>query len=492
MENENIIASISKRGNGEIYLGVVGAVRTGKSTFIKKFIENLVVPNVSDEYEKQKCLDELPQSAQGKTIMTTEPKFVPSSGATIKVDEFTTNIKLVDCVGYVVEGANGFLDEDGNPRMVKSPWYEDYIPLSEAASIGTEKVIKDHATIAIVVTTDGSITEIPRENYVNAENRVISELKETGKPFIIVLNSKNPNNSNTISLANEIQNNYDVPVIPCSVEDMNENNIRDILKTALYEFPIENINFNIPKWVDVLPDEHDIKLHYLERIKESITNINKLKDINEITNSFEDSEIINKSYISEIDTGLGSATITLSSSEELFQSVLKDIIGKETLSKSSLLNMFVSYNENIEETKNLKDAIKMARNTGYGIVYPTIKDMKLETPEIFKQGSRYGVRLRAKATSIHMLKVDVSSVFEPIIGSEMQSKELVNYIMKDYEVDKNSIWQSEIFGRSLEQIIKEGIEAKITMMPDNTKFKLANTVTKIVNKGSNNLIAIVL
>lgn len=492
MEKENVIASISKRGNGEINLGVVGAVRTGKSTFIKRFIENMVVPFVTDEYEKGKCLDEIPQSGQGKTIMTTEPKFVPSSGATIKIDEITTNITLVDCVGYVINDADGFKDSDGNPRMVKSPWHEDYISLEEAAEIGTKKVIKDHSTIAIVVATDGSITDIKRESYIEAEEKVVMELKEIGKPFIVVLNTTNPTSGSVKELASSLEEKYEVPVIPCSVDEMKEDEITSILRTALYEFPVEDIDFSIPKWVDVLNDNHEIKMHYLYKMKESVTEISKLKDVEKITASFEDSQYIDKSFISNLDTSTGMVRVTLDSSDELYDNVLKEVMGGAKLTKSSLLNMFITYNSAQNEYKNLNDAMKMAKNTGYGIVYPTIKDMKLETPEIVKQGSRYGVKLKATASSIHLMKVDVESTFEPIIGSEAQSKEVIDYIMKDYETDPNSIWESEIFGRSLEQIVKEGIEAKLAMMPDNTRFKLSNTVTKIVNKGANNLIAIVI
>ncbi|MGN1379394.1 MAG: stage IV sporulation protein A [Bacilli bacterium] len=492
MENENVIASLSKRAGGEIYLGVVGAVRTGKSTFIKRFIERLVVPNITDEYEKKKCLDEVPQSAQGKQIMTTEPKFVPSSGANIKVDEFQTSIKLVDCVGYVIKDVTGFLDADGNPRMVKSPWYDDYIPLTEAAQIGTEKVIKDHATIGIVVTTDGSITEIARENYIEAEEKVVHELKEIGKPFIVILNSTHPENRETLELAKKMEDEYNVPVIASSVDKVGTDELQNMLKTALYEFPVVNVNVKIPKWIDILKNDNEIKMHYLEKIKEAAFKVNKLKDVDSINNIFMESEYISKSYISNFDTSTGDVTITLESSDELFETVLKESIGNETITKSSLLNMFISFNENESELKNIKSAIKMAKNTGYGIMHPTLKDMKLSTPEIIKQGSRFGVKLKAKASSIHLIKVDVESTFEPIIGSEIQSKELIDYIMKDYENDKNSIWQSEIFGRSLEQIVKEGIEAKLAMMPDSARFKLASTVTKIVNKGANNLIAIVI
>ena len=321
---------------------------------------------------------------------------------------------------------------------------------------------------------------------------MVSELKEIGKPFIVILNSVNPESREVISLANTLSEDYNVPVIPCSVDKMDEKQIRNILKTALYEFPVESVNFKIPKWIDVLPNENDIKMHYFERINQSITSISKLKDIDTITNYFNDSNYISKSYISSLDSALGQVTITLDASDDLYKDVLKAVIGDNKLTKSSLLNMFVSFKENEEEMQNIRAAMKMAKNAGYGIIYPTIKDMKLETPEIVKQGSRYGVKLKATASSIHLMKVDVESTFEPIIGSEVQSKEVIDYIMKDYEKDKNSIWQSEIFGRSLEQIVREGIEAKLAMMPDNARFKLSNTVTKIVNKGANNLIAIVL
>jgi len=492
MEKNQIIESIAKRGNGEIYLGVVGAVRTGKSTFIKRFIENIVVPNISDEYEKKRCLDEIPQSAQGKTIMTTEPKFVPSNGASISVEEFTANIKLVDCVGYVIPGSNGYEDEDGNPRMVKTPWFEDSVPFIEAAEIGTEKVIKDHATIGIVVTTDGSFGDIKRESYLEAEEKVITELKNIGKPFIVVLNTVHPTNTKTIEIADELRATYDVPVLPISVENMNEIEIIEILKQALYEFPVLDIEVKMPEWVHVLPNNHDIKKHYLEKIKESVISVEKVKDVEYIISHFENSEYISKAYISNLDASTGVVTINLESTNELYNETLKTVMGENVMTKAGLLKIFSSYKDGRDEIDSIKSALKMARNTGYGIVYPGIKDMKLETPEIVKQGTRYGVKLKAVASSIHLMKVEVQSTFEPIIGSELQSKELINYLMKDYETDPSSIWKSEIFGRSLEEIVQEGIQAKLSMMPDNTRYKLSQTVTKIVNKGSNNLIAIVL
>ena len=492
MEKKEIINSISIRGNGSIYLGVVGAVRTGKSTFIKKVIENLVIPNIKDENDKKICLDEIPQSSTGKTIMTTEPKFVPSNGANIKIDEIETNIKLIDCVGYVVDNASGFQDELGNPRLVKTPWYEEEIPFQEAAEIGTEKVIKDHSTIGIVVTTDGSIGTLGRNDYIEAEEKVITELKTINKPFIVILNSTHPNSDATINVKNELTSKYEIPVIPMDIENMNDIDMYNILRSALYEFPVTDVTINIPEWIHVLDKKNEIKEHYISKIKECVTNVEKIKDVDSMIEYFKDSSYISEAYISNVDTSNGVVTLNLNSSNELYNETLKNIMGDVDLSKAGLLKIFSEYSNNREETESIKNAIKMAKNTGYGIVYPTLKDMKLETPEIIKQGSRYGVKLKAVASSIHLLKVDVESSFEPIIGTELQSKELIDYIMKDYETDPSNIWKSEIFGRSLDEIVKEGIQAKLSMMPETTRYKLSTTATKIVNKGSNNLIAIVI
>ncbi len=492
MKDNKIIESISKRGNGEIYLGVVGAVRTGKSTFIKRFIENLVVPNITDEYEKKHCLDEIPQSAQGKTIMTTEPKFVPSNGAKIKVDEFETNIKLIDCVGYIIPGSNGYEDENGNPRMVLTPWFKEPVNFETAAEIGTEKVIKDHATIGIVVTSDGSFGEIPRENYLEAEQKVISELKEINKPFIVVLNTSHPEDIGTKELARELKEEHNVPVLPISVESMTEYEIYDILKSALYEFPVLDIQIELPEWVHILSNTHPVKEEYLTKIKSSTLSVSKLKDVDDILTYFKDSKYISKAYISNVDTSTGIVNINLDSEDSLYNEVLNEMMGDTVNTKAGMLKIFSSYKETKEETDILKSALKTAKQTGYGIVYPTLKDMQLDTPEIVKQGSRYGVKLKATASSYHIIKADVVSLFEPIIGSELQSKELISYLMKDYETDPTNIWRSEIFGRSLDVIVKEGIQAKLSVVPESTRYKLTQTVTKIVNKGSTNLIAIVL
>ena len=492
MNNENILLPLAKRGNGDIYLGVVGAVRTGKSTFIKKFISELIVPNIEDEIEKKRYLDEIPQSAEGKTIMTTEPKFVPSNGAKIKVEDFTANIKLIDCVGYVIPEANGHVDENGNPRMVMTPWFSEAIKFTEAAEIGTEKVIKDHSTIGIVVTTDGSIGEIERKNYVDAEAKVVNELKEIGKPFIVILNTTKPNADETKQLVEELKSSYEVPVLPISIIDMREQDIYEVLKTALYEFSVLDINYSIPEWVHILDNNNDIKKNYLELIKNSSKDIKKLKDVDNLLDYFKDNEIISNAYISNVDAGTGVVTVNLDSSDELYNQVLNSMIGESVNSKAAMMKVFATYKSGKEEFESIKTALKQAKTSGYGIVYPTLKDMKLDTPEIIKQGSRYGVKLKALASSIHLIRVDVESTFEPIIGSELQSKELINYLMKDSKENPESIWHSEIFGRSLNEMVEEGIKAKLSIMPDNTKYKLGQTVTKIVNKGSNNLIAIVL
>ena len=490
MEKQEIIRSITERTNGELYLGVVGAVRTGKSTFIKKVIESLVVPNIEDEYERKRCLDEIPQSAQGKTIMTTEPKFVPSTAASIKIDDFTTSIRLVDCVGYVIDGAKGYEDENG-PRMVRTPWYDEQIPFIEAAEIGTEKVIRDHSSIGIVVTTDGSFGEIIRNSYVEAEERVVSELKEIGKPFIVVLNSAHPMLPETESLASRLKENYGVPVLPISVENMGERDIYNILKEALYEFPVLEVKVNMPDWIACLEPNNWLKKTYIEKIRESVIEVDKLRDIENITKHFADCEYISKSYLSEVNTSLGEVTISLDAPANLFNDVLKEIIGTEISSKADLLKLFQEYNEAKVEYDQIKGALKMVKATGYGVASPSLNDMKLDKPEIIKQGSRYGIRLKAVAPSIHMIRVDVESTFEPIIGSELQSKELIDYLMKDNN-EPGTIWKSEIFGRSLDVIVKEGIQAKLSLMPENARHKLQQTLSKLVNKGSGNLFAIVL
>ena len=489
MEKIEVIKSIAKRTDGDIYLGVVGAVRTGKSTFIKRFMETLVVPNIQDEYERKRALDELPQAAQGKTIMTTEPKFVPGTAAKINVGDFTANIRMVDCVGYVIPAAKGYEDENG-PRLVRTPWYDEAIPFVEAAEIGTKKVIKDHSTIGIVMTTDGSIGEIPRADYIEAEKTVIEELKEIGKPFIVILNSAHPMLPETEKMALNLKETYNVPVMPMNVESMQEKDMYMILKEALYEFPISMVKVNMPEWIAILNHNHSLKKMYIDKIKESVIEVNKLRDIESITSHFNDCDCISKSYIAEVDASTGEVIINLEAPSGLYNQVLNEIIGVNITSKASLLNLFQELSIAKMEYDQIKGALKMVKQTGYGIASPTLSDMKLDTPEVIKQGSRYGIKLKAIAPSIHMIRVDVESTFEPIIGSELQSKELINYLMKDPE--SNDIWKSEIFGRSLDVIVQEGIQAKLSIMPENIRYKLRTTLSKIVNKGSNNMIAIVI
>ncbi len=491
MEKQEIIKDIALRTGGDIYLGVVGAVRCGKSTFIKKVLENLIIPNIDDEFERKRALDEIPQSSGGKTIMTIEPKFVPNNVAKVKVDDLECNMRLVDCVGYVIKNAKGYEDENG-PRMVKTPWFNDEIPFVQAAEVGTEKVIKDHSTIGIIMTTDGTIGDFTRDDYVEAEERVVKELKEYHKPFIIVLNTKTPNSNETRSLASNLTETYGVPVLPIDVINMNEKETFDILREALYEFPVMEVRVEIPDWISVLNKEHYVKKEYIEKIKQSILEVDKLRDVSSITDYFSDCEYIDKASLVSISPQTGVAVVRLDASDDLFNKVLNEMIGVDITKKSQILAMFQDYKESKAEYEQFKTALKMVKTTGYGVANPTLKDMTLDKPEITKQGSRYGIKLKATAPSIHMIRVDVCSTFEPIIGSEMQSKELIDYLMRDSKEDPSSIWRSEIFGRSLDVIVQEGIQSKIAMMPENIRYKLQQTMAKIVNKGSNNLIAIVI
>jgi len=487
MEKYEIIKNIAKRSGGDIYLGVVGAVRTGKSTFIKRMIETLVVPNIEDEYERKRALDEIPQTAAGKTIMTTEPKFVPNNTAKIKIDDVTCNIKLIDCVGYMINNAIGATDENG-PRMVKTPWYSDEIPFTEAAEIGTEKVIKEHSTIGIVVTQDGSIGEFQREDYLEAEHRVVDELTSIGKPYIVLLNTTHPTLPETIKLSENLKEEYNVPVLPINIEGMTEKDMYNILREALYEFPVLEVKVNMPEWISILNPDNKIKESYINSIRESIIEIDKIKDVDKICNHFLENEYIEKAYLSDVDTSTGIITVNLTAPKELFDKTLKELIDIDITSKADLLSLFQEFNTAKKEYDQFKYALKMVKQTGYGIATPSIEDMKLDKPEIIKQGTRYGVKLKAVAPSIHLIKVNVESTFEPIIGSELQSKEQIDYLNKN----DNEIWKSEIFGRSLESIVQEGIQAKINLMPDNIRYKLQNTLTKVVNKGSNNVITIVI
>ncbi|WP_096270465.1 stage IV sporulation protein A [Paucisalibacillus globulus] len=492
MKKVDIFKDISKRTNGDIYLGIVGAVRTGKSTFIKKFMELVVLPNIEEESERARAQDELPQSAAGKTIMTTEPKFIPNQAVNVKVEEgLDVNIRLVDCVGYAVEGAKGFEDENG-PRMINTPWYEEPIPFHDAAEIGTRKVIQEHSTIGVVVTTDGSFGDIARGDYIEAEAKVIEELKEVGKPFIMVVNSVHPTSQETELLRQELSEQYDIPVLAMSVESMTEHDVYNVLREALYEFPVLEVNVNLPSWVMVLNDNHWLKESYQEAIQSTVKDIKRLRDVDTIVGNFADYDYIDKANLSGMEMGEGIAEIDLHAPDYLYDQVLKEIVGVEIRGKDHLLELMQDFSYAKRQYDQVASALQMVKQTGYGIAAPTLEDMELEEPEIIRQGSRFGVRLKAVAPSIHMIKVEVESEFAPIIGTEKQSEELVRYLMQDFEEDPLSIWESDIFGRSLSSIVREGIQAKISLMPENARYKLKETLERIINEGSGGLIAIIL
>jgi stage IV sporulation protein A len=492
LKKVDIFKDISKRTNGDIYLGIVGAVRTGKSTFIKKFMELVVLPNIEEESERARAQDELPQSAAGKTIMTTEPKFIPNQAVNVKVEEgLDVNIRLVDCVGYAVEGAKGFEDENG-PRMINTPWYEEPIPFHDAAEIGTRKVIQEHSTIGVVVTTDGSFGDIARGDYIEAEAKVIEELKEVGKPFIMVVNSVHPTSQETEMLRQELSEQYDIPVLAMSVESMTEHDVYNVLREALYEFPVLEVNVNLPSWVMVLNDNHWLKESYQEAIQSTVKDIKRLRDVDTIVGNFADYDYIDKANLSGMEMGEGIAEIDLHAPDYLYDQVLKEIVGVEIRGKDHLLELMQDFSYAKRQYDQVASALQMVKQTGYGIAAPTLEDMELEEPEIIRQGSRFGVRLKAVAPSIHMIKVEVESEFAPIIGTEKQSEELVRYLMQDFEEDPLSIWESDIFGRSLSSIVREGIQAKISLMPENARYKLKETLERIINEGSGGLIAIIL
>lgn len=492
LDKIDLFKDISKRTDGDVYLGVVGAVRTGKSTFIKRFMELVVLPNMKEEHENQRAKDELPQSAAGRTIMTTEPKFVPNQAVTINMEEdFDVNVRMVDCVGYAASGAKGFEDENG-PRMIHTPWYEEAIPFHDAAEIGTRKVIQEHSTIGIVVTTDGSIGEISRNDYEEPENKVIEELKEVGKPFIMILNSTHPTEQSTELLRQELRETHDVPVIAMNVEMMNEHDVTNVLREALFEFPVLEVNVNLPSWVMVLHDSHWLKQNYSEAIESTVRNIKRLRDVDDIVGEFAAFEYIEHAKISGMNMGEGIAEIDLQAPDDLYESILIEIVGEEIKGKDHLLALMQEFTHAKKEYDQISGALQMVKQTGYGIAAPSITDMELDEPEIIKQGSRFGVRLKAVAPSIHMIKVEVESEFAPIIGTEKQSEELVKYLMQDFEDDPLSIWNSDIFGRSLNSIVREGIQAKIALMPENARYKLKDTLERIINEGSGGLIAIIL
>ena len=492
MEKVDIFKDIAERTGGDIYIGVVGAVRTGKSTFIKRFMEQAVIPNITSDSDRIRAQDEMPQSAAGRTIMTTEPKFVPNQAVEVHVDEgLDINVRLIDCVGYVVPGAKGYEDENG-PRMINTPWYEEPIPFQEAAEYGTRKVIQEHSTIGVVVTTDGTIAEIPREDYVDAEERGVQELKEVGKPFIMLINSTQPYSPETEALRHELSEKYDIPCLAMSVEQMDDRDATNVLREVLYEFPVHEVNVNLPSWVMVLKEEHWLRQNYEEAVRNTVKDIRRLRDVDRVVGYFHEYDFIENASLAGMDMGTGVAEIDLIAPDHLYDEVLKEVVGVEIRGKDHLLQLMQDFATAKKEYDQVAEAIKMVRQTGYGIASPSLEDMTLDEPEIIRQGSRFGVRLKAVAPSIHMIKVDVESEFAPIIGTEKQSEELIRYLMQDFESDPLSIWQSDVFGRSLHSIVREGITAKLSTMPENARYKLKDTLERIINEGSGGLIAIIL
>lgn len=492
MEKVDIFKDIAERTGGDIYLGVVGAVRTGKSTFIKRFMESIVLPNIQSEADRIRATDELPQSAAGRTIMTTEPKFVPNNAVQLHVAEgLNVNVRLVDCVGYVIDGAKGYEDEHG-PRMINTPWFDEAIPFQEAAEIGTRKVIQEHATLGVVITTDGSIAEIPRSSYVDAEERIINELKEVGKPFIVIVNSTKPKSDSVMELRSELQAKHDVPVVAMSVANMTEDDMMSVLREVLYEFPVHEVNVNLPSWVMVLKENHWLRSNFETSVRETVQDIRRLRDVDRVVSNFEEYEFIDKAALAGMNMGQGVAEIDLYAPDELYDRILMEVVGVEIRGKDHLLQLMQEFTHAKREYDHFAEALEMVKTTGYGIAPPSLAEMVLDEPELIRQGSRFGVRLKATAPSIHMIRVDVESEFSPIIGTEKQSEELVRYLMQDFEDNPLKIWESDIFGRSLHSIVREGIQGKLAMMPDNARYKLQETLGRIINEGSGGLIAIIL
>ncbi len=492
MDTSELLKNIGKRTGGDIYLGVVGPVRVGKSTFIKHFMQQAVIPYVDDEYERSRMIDELPQAGVGKTIMTTEPKFIPNTAANITFDDgFHANVRLVDCVGYVIPQAKGYKDEDGM-RMVRTPWDEEPVPFNEAAKTGTQKVISDHSTIGIVITTDGTITDLPRDAYIEAENEVIEELQRIGKPFIILVNSASPKGSGAQMVVEKLKERYDVPILALAVNQMTQDDVHHILREALYEFPVSQININMPSWVSILDENHWLKQSVNETLSSSIASIEKLREVEGITQLLNENEYIESSNIADIDTGEGTVNVVINTVAGLYQQVLKEIIGVEIKDKGELLSLMQEFSKAKKEYDTIASALQMVKQTGYGFASASLSDISLSKPEIVKQGSRYGVRLKAVAPSIHMIKVDVESSFEPIIGSKEQSEELVRYLLRDEGKDEEAIWDSDIFGRKLSDLIRDGLNVKLSLIPEAARVRLQDILTKLVNKGKGNVIAIVL
>ena len=469
MENLSLYQDIKDRMQGDIYVGVVGPVRTGKSTFIKRFMDLLVIPNIENSYKKERARDELPQSAAGRTIMTTEPKFVPNEGAEITLEgNIKLKTRLVDCVGYLVNNALGYMEED-IPRMVKTPWAEEEMPFEVAAEMGTRKVIQEHSTIGVLVTTDGTITEIPREDYIEAEERVVRELKELNKPFVIVLNTAEPQSEFAKSLAKKLEEKYETAVIPTDCVNLNMAYVNEIFGRVLQEFPVERININFPRWVEGIRDEHSLKKELYNQLQEAFKDVWLIKQINQGVNKIQRTEIIEKTTLEEVKLGDGSVTVNVALKEELFYKVLTEISGVAVEDEGDLFAIITELAAIKKEFDKISYALNEVRQKGYGIVSPSMEELILEEPEMVRQGSKFGVKLRAKAPSIHMIRADIETEVSPTVGSERQSEELVSYLLSEFENDPKKIWETNIFGKSLHELVNEGLQNKLYRMPEDAQ-----------------------
>ena len=493
MAEHNLYHDIARRTGGDIYLGVVGPVRTGKSTFIKKFMELMVIPNIIDDQDRLRAVDELPQSSGGKTITTTEPKFIPDEAVEVQFDEgLTMRVRLVDCVGYTVESALGYSDERGE-RLVMSPWADDEIPFQKAAEIGTHKVIADHSTLGLVVTTDGSFSEMPLVDFESPETRVVEELKKIGKPFVILLNSSQPDSAGCQKLREQLTEKYQAPVIACNCQRLDKKTVDTILREALYEFPVSQINIVLPDWVEVLDDDHWLKMSYKDIIMGILENTGKVRQLRQTLEPIsEDFEYISRVALTHLDLGNGEAEIRFECPQDLFYSVLTETTGYEIGNAGELFKHMKVLVKAKSEFDKIEDAIVSAKSQGYGIVPPSLDEMILDEPEIIRQGTRFGVRLRATAPSYHLIRVDVESEFAPIVGTEKQSEDLVNFLLEEFEDNPDKIWDSNIFGKSLHSLVKDGIQTKLGNLPPSAQVKLQETLEKIINEGSGGLIAIIL
>ena len=492
MEERNIYQDIAQRTNGDIYIGVVGPVRTGKSTFIKRFMDAIVIPNIENQSRRDRAVDELPQSSAGRTIMTTEPKFIPEDAVEITLDgNASLRVRAIDCVGYIVPSALGYI-EDEQPRMVKTPWFDEQIPFNMAAEIGTKKVITDHSTIGLVVTTDGSISDIPREEYAEAEERVIAELKEINKPFIVLLNSMYPQSPETTQIAKEIGTKHNVPVVAVNCVELDEIEIKRILAQILFEFPIKEIKINMPKWVTTLEKEHWLKNSVYSVLSSSASKIKKIREIQSVINSAKSCENIYNAEIDTIDLGKGTAKLSVILNNSLFYKVLGEKTGLTIADEGDMLNCVMELAKMKADFDKIRKAYENVNESGYGIVMPTMEELSLEEPEIIKQGGKYGIRLRASAPSIHLMKTNITTEVTPIVGSEQQSEELVSFLLKEFEENPIKIWESNIFGKSLHELVNEGLHNKLNRMPLDARNKMKETIERIINEGCNGLICIIL